>query len=88
LKEFRVTTKKQFKVIIDDKEFLVNKPKVSDSMTLNSMLKDVDENSAEATEVMIQWLDGLGLPSDMVKDMYQSDLQTIIEEFLADTKKK
>ena len=88
MKEFKTAEKKQFKIIIEDKEFIMEAPKVRHSMELNKLLKGLDQTSFEATEVMINWLDSLGLPRSAVDNMYPSDLKTLIEDYLSDNKKK
>jgi hypothetical protein len=87
VQEFKATTEKQIKVIFGDKEFILNKPRVADSLKLTQMLKGVSED-IDQTRVMINWLDSLGLPEEIVNQMYQTDLVELVEKFLADSKKK
>jgi hypothetical protein len=88
LEEFKVSTEKKVKVIFGEEEFFVRKPKVSDSLKLTAMLKDVEQGGVEQTQVMLEWLDSLGLPRRVVDDMYQSDLIELVEKFLTDGPKK
>lgn len=87
-KEFRVSTKKNVKVIIDDKEYSVRLPAVKDQVKLSEMTSGLDETSPQQTEALIDWLDTLGLPRDVTMSMYQVDLSKFIEDYLLESKKK
>lgn len=85
---FKLSTKKIIKVLVDDKEFQVRKPNVSDQKRLSDMQKGLSQDSPEQIDVMINWISSLGLPKEIVEQMDQSDLVKLIEDYLVDVKKK
>ena len=88
MQELKLSSQKNIKIIIDDKEYLVRKPKVKDQKALNEMIKGLDEKSPEMTEKLIEWLASLGLPKEVIDEMYAVDLSNFIENYLLDSKKK
>lgn len=88
MQEFRLSSEKQIKVIFGEEEFVVRKPKVSDTLRLTEALKEVKDGTLEQTKTMIEWLDSLGLPERVVGEMYQTELMELVDKFLTDQPSK
>lgn len=74
------------KIKVFGKEFDVEKPSVHSVMVLQTKLKDIKEDSVETFNIMCDWIGGLGIDSEVVKQLKVNQLTMLIEH-LTDSKK-
>jgi len=77
--------RRELRVNVYGSDYNLKFPTVKQSQDYASKVKDMNES--EATEALLDFIDGLGLPKDVSSDMESEHLTTLIQALVPNKKK-
>jgi len=77
--DLKLTRPGRKNVQVDTENYSVKIPTLGDQKGLQKKLEGLAKDSAESTELMIEWLDQLGFPKHVSESLTVDDLSQVIE---------
>lgn len=80
MQELKVTTKKRsVKVVCEDQEYEVEIPKIKQRMEFQKLWRKIEDNEEKQMDLLLEYLEELGLPIEVSEQMYMEDLVKLTE---------
>lgn len=78
--EIALKPSEKLNVKIGDQTYLLSKPKMRDNLALEKALLEAKDSKAMSVDVMVSWVEGLGLPREVILDLEQESFVELIEK--------